>query len=144
LDAIFLNRKERKDREEGQKVDLEDIGRHVVDSAVKIHRALGPGLLESAYQQCLAYELEKAGLKVECEVVIPIQYEEIKIDNGYRVDMLINDLVIIENKTVDRLLNIHMAQILTYLKMRDLRLGYLINWNVKLIKDGIQRLVNNL
>ena len=125
-------------------MDIEIIGRHIVDSSVKIHRALGPGLLESAYQQCLAYELRRAGLQVECEVVIPIQYEEIQIDNGYRVDMLINDLVIIENKTVDRLLNIHMAQILTYLKMKDLRLGYLINWNVKLIKDGIQRLVNNL
>ena len=125
-------------------MDIERIGHHVVDSAVKIHRALGPGLLESAYQQCLAYELRKVGLQVECEVVIPIQYEEIQIDNGYRVDMLINNLVIIENKTVDRLLKIHMAQILTYLKMKDLRLGYLINWNVKLIKDGIQRLVNNL
>ena len=76
--------------------------------------------------------------------MIPIQYEEIQIDNGYRVDMLINDLVIVENKTVERLLRIHMAQILTYLKMKDLRLGYLINWNTKLIKDGIQRLVNNL
>jgi len=125
-------------------VDIEVIGRHIVDSSVKIHRALGPGLLESAYQQCLAYELRHVGLHVECEVVIPIQYEEIQIDNGYRVDMLINDLVIVENKTVDRLLRIHMAQILTYLKMKDLRLGYLINWNVKLIKDGIQRLVNNL
>ena len=125
-------------------MDLEEIGSHVVNSAVKIHRSLGPGLLESAYQQCLAYELRKLGLQVECEVVIPIQYEEIQIDNGYRVDMLINDLVIVENKTVDSLLRIHMAQILTYLKMRDLRLGYLINWNVKLIKDGIQRLVNNL
>jgi GxxExxY protein len=125
-------------------VDLEEIGSHVVNSAVKIHRSLGPGLLESAYQQCLAYELRQVGLQVECEVVIPIQYEEIQIDNGYRVDMLINDVVIVENKTVDRLLRIHMAQILTYLKMRDLRLGYLINWNVKLIKDGIQRLVNNL
>jgi len=125
-------------------VDLEEIGSHVVNSAIKIHRALGPGLLESAYQQCLAYELRRLGLQVECEVVIPIQYEEIQIDNGYRVDMLINDVVIVENKTVDRLLRIHMAQILTYLKMKDLRLGYLINWNVKLIKDGIQRLVNNL
>ena len=125
-------------------MDLEEIGSHVVNSAVKIHRSLGPGLLESAYQQCLAYELRKLGLQVKCEVVIPIQYEEIQIDNGYRVDMLVNDLVIVENKTVDSLLRIHMAQILTYLKMRDLRLGYLINWNVKLIKNGIQRLVNNL
>lgn len=139
-----MNRKERKVRKEGPRVDLEEIGSHVVNSAVKIHRSLGPGLLESAYQQCLAYELRKAGFQVESEVVIPIQYEEIQIDNGYRVDMLINDAVIVENKTVDRLLRIHMAQILTYLKMKDLRLGYLINWNVKLIKDGIQRLVNNL
>jgi GxxExxY protein len=139
-----LNRKERKDRKEGKEVDLEEIGRHVVNSAVTIHRALGPGLLESAYQQCLTYELRKAGLKVECEVMVPIQYKEIEIDNGYRVDMLINNSVIIENKTVDRLLHIHTAQILTYLKMKDLRLGYLINWNVKLIKNGIKRLVSNL
>ena len=125
-------------------MDLEDIGRHVVDSAVKIHRALGPGLLESAHQQCLAYELQRAGLKVECEVMVPIQYEEIEIDNGYRVDMIVNDVVIVENKTVERILKIHIAQTLTYLKMKDLRLGYLINWNVKLIKDGIQRLVNNI
>ena len=125
-------------------MDLEDVGRHIVDSAVRIHRARGPGLLESAYQQCLAYELQKAGFKVECEVMVPIQYEDIQIDNGYRVDMLINDAVIVENKTVDRLLKIHVAQTLTYLKMKDLKLGYLINWNVKLIKDGIQRLVNNL
>ena len=103
-----------------------------------------PGLLESAYQHCLTYELRKVGLQVECEVVVPIQNEEMQIDNGYRVDVLINDLVIIENKMVDRLLHTHMAQILTYLKMKDLRPGYLINWNVKLIKDGIQRLVNNL
>jgi GxxExxY protein len=110
----------------------------------KIHRALGPELLESAYPHCLAHELPKVGLQVDREVVIPIQYEEIQIDNGYRVDMLINDLVIVNNETVDRLLHIHMAQILTFLKMKELRLGYLINWNVKLIKDGIQRLVSNL
>ncbi len=125
-------------------MDIEDIGERVVDSALKIHRALGPGLLESAYQKCLEYELRKAGFRVQCEVVIPIDYEDIKIDAGYRIDMLVEDLVLIENKTVDQLLAIHTAQILTYLKMKDLRLGFLINWNVKLIKDGIHRFVNNL
>lgn len=134
----------RKERKEGHELDIEDIGHHVVDSAVMIHRAPGPGFLESAYQRCLAYELRNAGLDVKCEVTIPIQDEEIRIDAGYRVDMLINDLVIVENKTVDRKLNIHIAQILTYLKMKDQRIGYLINWTVKLIKNGMQRLVNNL
>ena len=122
-------------------MDIEEVGRQIVDSAVSVHRALGPGLLESAYQQCLAYELRKRGLTVACEVVLPIVYDGQHIDAGYRVDMLVEDCVIIENKAVDRILPIHEAQLLTYLKLRDCWLGYLINWNVKLVKHGIKRMV---
>ncbi len=108
-----------------------------------VHRALGPGLLESAYQQCLAYELHKRGLLVDCEVLLPIVYDGQQIDAGYRIDMLVEDCVVIENKTVDQVLPIHQAQLLTYLKLRDYRLGFLLNWNVKLMRDGIKRMVNN-
>jgi len=124
--------------------DIEEIARAIVNSAVKVHRALGPGLLESAYQKCLAYELRKAGHKVETEVLLPIQYEGVRIDAGYRIDMLVEDRVIIENKTVDRLAPIDTAQLLTYLKLKKRGLGFLLNWNVTLMKNGIKRVVNNL
>lgn len=123
--------------------DLEAIAKEIVDSAVKVHKSLGPGLLESAYQACLAFELEKRGIFVECEVLQSIQYESHLIDSGYRLDMLVENCIIIENKCVDKILPIHMAQILTYLKLRNSKLGFLINWNVQLIKDGIKRVVNN-
>ena len=125
-------------------MDIEEVARQIVDAAIKVHRALGPGLLESAYQKCLAYELRKRGLRVECEVLQPVIYEDVRIDAGYRVDMLVEDCVIIENKTVEKLLPIHQAQLLTYLKLRDCRLGFLLNWNVPLMKQGIKRMVNNL
>jgi GxxExxY protein len=124
--------------------DIEEIGRNIVHSAIKVHKALGPGLLESVYQKCLAYELEKAGLKVKCEFPLPVQYETIKIDVGFRADMIVDDAVIIENKTVDKIAPIHEAQLLTYLKLTNLNLGFLLNWNVPLMKDGIKRMVNNL
>jgi GxxExxY protein len=122
--------------------DIETIAKIIVDSAIKVHRALGPGLLESAYQYCLAYELQKRGLKVEIEVLLPIFYDGQQIDAGYRIDMLIEDIIIIENKAVEQLLPIHQAQLLTYLKLKDCRLGFLLNWNVPLMKHGIQRMVN--
>jgi GxxExxY protein len=125
-------------------VDIELMARQIVDASVKVHRALGPGLLESAYQTCLAYELRKRGLRVDCEVLLPLVYDGVQIDAGYRIDMLVEDCVIIENKTVEQLLPIHQAQLLTYLKLRDCRLGFLLNWNVSLIKHGIKRMVNNL
>jgi GxxExxY protein len=125
-------------------MDIEEVARQIVDAAIKVHRALGPGLLESAYQKCLAYELRKRGLRVECEVSQPVIYEDVRIDAGYRIDMLVEDCVIIENKTVEKLLPIHQAQLLTYLKLRDCRLGFLLNWNVPLMKQGIKRMVNNL
>lgn len=123
---------------------IEEIARQIVDAAIKVHRALGPGLLESAYQQCLAYELRRHGLNVECEVSMPVLYESIKIDTGYRADMVVENCIIIENKTVDQLAPIHEAQLLTYLKLSKLHIGFLINWNVTLLKYGLKRVVNNL
>ena len=124
--------------------EIEDIARLIVHSAIKVHKVLGPGLLESVYQKCLAYELGKVGLKIACEVPLPVKYEEINIDLGFRVDMLVNDLIIVENKTVEKLSPIHEAQLLTYLKLSKLKLGFLLNWNEILMKDGIRRMVNNL
>lgn len=124
--------------------EIELVARSIVDSAIKIHRILGPGLLESAYQKCLAHELRRRGFSVECEIVLPIKYEGLRIDSGYRIDMLVQKAVIIENKSVETLLPIHMAQLLTYLKINDCRLGFLLNWNVLLMKNGIKRVVNNL
>lgn len=123
---------------------IEEIARQIVDAAIKVHRALGPGLLESAYQQCLAYELRRRGLNVECAVSMPVLYESIKIDTGYRADMVVENCIIIENKTVDQLAPIHEAQLLTYLKLSKLHIGFLINWNVTLLKYGLKRVVNNL
>ena len=125
-------------------MEIEEVAKIIVDAAIKVHRALGPGLLESAYQQCLAYELRKRGLRVETEVELPLRYEEIQISIGYRIDMLIENQIIVENKTVDQLAQIHQAQLLTYLKLRDCRLGFLLNWNETLMKNGIKRMVNKL
>lgn len=122
-------------------MDIEEIGKQIVDSAIKVHTALGPGLLESAYQQCLAYELRQRGLRVETEVPQPVTYEGQHLEVGYRLDMLVENKVIIENKAVDHILPIHEAQLITYLKLRDLWLGFLINWNVIRVKVGIKRVV---
>ena len=125
-------------------MDIEEIGRKVIGSAIRVHSVLVPGLLESVYQQCLVHELRKAGLKVDCEVLVPVCYDGIVIETGYRLDLLVENVVIVENKTVEKVLPIHEAQLLTYLKLKDCKLGYLINWNVTLVKDGIKRMVNNL
>jgi len=124
--------------------NIETIAKDIVDAAIKVHKTLGPGLLESAYQQCLAYELRQRGRKVFTEVSLPLTYEDQKIEAGYRIDMLVNDLVIIENKTVEKLLPIHEAQIMTYLKLSERKIGFLLNWNVILMKHGIKRVVMNL
>jgi GxxExxY protein len=126
------------------KPDIEAIGKEIVDRAIRVHRTLGPGLLESAYQKCLQYELIQAGLQAETEVNMPIQYGEVLIDVGYRLDMWVEKMVIVENKTVDKLMPIHQAQLLTYLKLTGCKLGFLLNWNVPLMRDGIRRMVNNL
>jgi len=120
---------------------IEKIATHIVDSAVKVHTALGPGLLESAYQRCLVYELQKRGCKTESEIRPPIQYVGITIGSAYRVDLLVADKIIVENKTVDQILPIHQAQLLTYLKLSGCSIGFLLNWKVKRIKKGIQRMV---
>ena len=125
-------------------MEIEKIGRILVNSAIKVHKALGPGLLESAYQKCLAYEVGKNMLDVKCEVSVPLQYDDINIDVGFRADMIVENAVIVENKTVEKLAPIHEAQLLTYLKITGMRLGFLLNWNVVLMKDGIKRMVNNL
>jgi len=121
-----------------------DISKIVVDCALKVHRQLGPGLLESAYQECLLFELVNQGLKVEKEKPMPLIYNTVNLDIGYRIDLLINSKLIIEIKSVDSLNDIHLAQILTYLKLSGCKLGLLINFNVALIKHGIKRVVNNL
>ena len=124
--------------------DIEAIAKDIVDAAYKIHKEFGPGLLESAYQRCHAYELRKRGRIVQTELKLPILYDGQEFDEGYRIDALIDNLVIIENKSVDELHPIHMAQLITYLKLKNCKLGFLINWNVKLIKNGIQRVVLGL
>lgn len=124
--------------------EIEAIAKIIVDALIYVHRILGPGLLESTYQVCLAYELKKRGLRVQCEVLLPVQYDRITIDAGYRIDMLIEDVIIIENKAVQELLPIHEAQLLTYLKLSGIKLGFLLNWNVRLMKDGINRFANGL
>lgn len=124
--------------------DIEDIAKDIVDAAYKVHKEFGPGLLETAYQQCHVYELRKRGRQVLTELKLPIIYDGQQFDDGYRIDELIDNLVIVENKTVESVLPIHMAQLITYLKLKDCKLGFLINWNVKLIKHGITRVANGI
>jgi len=116
----------------------------IFDCALKIHRVMGPGLLESSYEECLFYELDKAGLNVVKQKPLPLIYEEVKLEVGYRVDMLVENKVIIEVKSVEALNDIHLAQVLTYLKLSNCKLGMLINFNVTMIKNGIRRVVNKL
>jgi len=123
---------------------IEQTAEQVVDAMLKVHRALGPGLLESAYQACLAYELRCRSIEVCCEISLPVRYDGIEIEAGYRIDMLVAECIIIENKSVQATAPIHEAQLLTYLKLSGHRLGFLVNWNVPLIKDGIRRMVNGL
>ena len=126
------------------KPEIERIAEMVVDAMLKVHRVLGPGLLESAYQACLAHELRCRGIEVGCEVALPIRYGEIEVEVGYRIDMLVAECIIIENMSVLAMPPIYDAQLLTYLKLSGHRLGFLVNWNVPLIKDGIKRMVNGL
>lgn len=114
----------------------------IIGCAMKVHTALGPGLLESAYHECLYYELRKGGFIVEKEKPLPLIYQEVKLDCGYRLDLLVNEKIIIEVKAVDALADIHLAQVLTYLKLTGNRFGLLINFNVVRLKDGIKRVVN--
>jgi len=121
-----------------------EIGKIVVDSAIKVHKVLGPGLLESAYEACLAHELKKRDLKIQAQVGLPVKYERVILDVGYRVDILVEEKVILELKAVDKFLPIHEAQLLSYLKLSECKLGFLLNFNVYRMKDGIRRMVNAL
>lgn len=119
-----------------------EIATQVFNCALKVHKAFGPGLLENAYQECLFYELAKSGLLVAKEKPLPLIYEDVKMEVGYRVDLMIENKFIIEVKAVDSLSDVHLAQILTYLKLSGCKLGMLINFNVVLIKEGIRRVIN--
>ncbi len=121
-----------------------EIARIIVDSAFKVHTTLGPGLLESVYQAALAYELAKRGLRISVEQGIPAEYEDVRLELGFRADIIVENKVIIECKSIEALAPIHGKILLTYLRLTDLRLGLLINFNVPLIKDGIRRVVNDL
>jgi GxxExxY protein len=124
--------------------DLNEISRQIVDAAVQVHKKLGPGLLESVYRECLVYELGKRGLRVEVEVQIAIVYDGVPLKSALRLDLLVDGEVIVELKSIEDVLAVHRAQLLSYLKLTNKRLGLLLNFNVPLIKNGIYRLVNKL
>ncbi len=123
-------------------MDINELTSIIIEKSIKVHKSLGPGLLESSYKECLFYELSKAGLFVEKEKPLPLIYEEVKLDCGYRVDLLIENKVVIEIKSVDLINEVYLAQVLTYLKLLNNKIGLLINFNVVLLKDGIKRLIN--
>ena len=114
----------------------------VIDAAIRVHTTLGPGLLESAYEACLAYELRKRGLQVLVQVPVPVIYDGVHLEVGYRLDLLVDDVVIVELKTVTKLMAIHEAQLLSYLKLSKIKVGLLINFHVMLLRDGIKRIAN--
>ena len=122
-------------------VKFDELSNKVLGCALEVHRQLGPGLLESAYEQCLAYELNRANFPFKVQVELPVEYKQIKLDCGYRMDLLVDDRLIVELKSVDQLLKIHEAQILTYMKLAKLKVGLLINFNVEVLRQGIKRFV---
>jgi len=125
-------------------VTEEDIGHAIIGAAMKVHSAVGPGLLEGAYETCLMYELEKRRIGVRSQVSVPIRYEDLTIENGYRLDLLVGGLVVVELKAVPAILPVHRGQLLSYLKLGGFKLGYLLNFNVAHMRDGIVRLVNGV
>ncbi|MFK8059328.1 MAG: GxxExxY protein [Polaribacter sp.] len=125
-------------------MDNNKITEKIIGAAIEVHKALGPGLLESAYQECLYYELKSLGLNVKKEIALPIVYKEIKLNHGYRIDLLVENEIVLELKTVEAFTDVHSAQILTYLKLGNYPLGLLINFHTKLLKNGIKRFINTL
>ena len=121
---------------------VDQLAEAVIGAAIEVHRALGPGLLESAYEECLCSELKDRGITFERQVAVPVSYKTATLDCGYRLDLLVEKKIILELKAVERLEGIHLAQMLTYLRLSGLRVGYLINFNVRMLKDGIKRVVN--
>ena len=126
-----------------EKSNLDLITRRIIGAAIEVHRHLGPGLLESAYQTCLAFELRQLGYKVEEQKPLPVIYKHVKLDCGYRLDLVVEDAVIAEIKAVERLMPIHDAQLLSYLRLSKKRVGLLINFHVQMLKDGLKRIVND-
>ena len=124
--------------------DENELSKIILDAAFRVHTAIGPGLLESAYEACLAYELRQEGLNIASQVPLPLIYREVRLDVGYRLDLLVEDLVVVEIKSVDSLAAIHQAQVISYLKLSGKKLGMLINFNVLRLRDGIKRVVNGL
>ncbi len=116
----------------------------IIGAAIEVHKALGPGLLESAYQECLLYELAKSGYSVQKQLALPIIYKDIKLHHGYRIDLLVESKIVIEIKTVESFTNVHYAQILTYMKLGNYPLGLLLNFHTKLLKNGIKRFINTI
>ncbi len=125
-------------------MDEGEIGSRVLDCATKVHKALGPGLLESAYEACLAYELDELGLAYQRQLALPLVYQSVRIDAGYRIDLLVERKVVVEVKAVEQLTEVHQAQLLSYLRLGGFKLGYLLNFNVALMKQGLRRLANGL
>ncbi len=122
-------------------LELEELSRTLVDSAFKVHQTLGPGLLESVYEDCLCVELEQRGIGYEVQAPVPLVYEGVRIEAGLRLDLVVEKSIILEIKAVEKLLPIHKSQLLTYLKLSDLRLGLLINFNVAMFKEGVRRVI---
>ncbi len=125
-------------------MDINRVTGKIIDAAMKVHSALGPGLLESAYEACLLHELRKSDLRALSQAMLPLHYDGVKIDAGYRIDLLVADSVIVELKAVDKVFPIHMAQLLSYLKLSDKKVGLLINFNVVHLKSGIKRIANKV
>ncbi len=125
-------------------MDERQTGTIIIEAAMRVHTALGAGLLESVYEACLAYELDKRGIEVRNQVVLPVRYDELVLDNGFRLDLLVDNKVVVEIKAIDKLLPVHTAQLLSYLKLGNFKLGYLLNFNVAHMKDGIKRMANGL
>lgn len=134
----------RKDAKMNKETGEDTLSREIIAAAIEVHRELGPGLLESSYEECLCYELQRRGILYERQKLLPVCYKEIKLDCGYRLDVVVGSLVIVELKAVESILPIHTAQLLTYLKLSQLKLGLLINFNTSQLRQGIKRLVNNL
>lgn len=120
---------------------FDDLSGQVIGAAIEVHKILGPGLLESAYEECLAYELEKSGLAVKRQKPVPVVYKEIKLDCGYRIDLLVNNEILVELKCIESINPVHSAQVLTYMKFAQIKIGLLINFNVTVLKNGIKRFV---
>lgn len=123
-------------------MELNEITQTIIGCAIRVHKALGPGLLESTYEVCLVHELSKSGLKVRSQVALPVVYDGVTLDAGYRVDLLVEEMVIVELKAVESIHPIHEAQVISYLKLSGMKIGLLINFNVKMLTNGIRRLAN--